>query len=210
MERLSSASTFFAPSQISKMGRPRHTGEYRIVYGGDIIHVLKTPGTDSVEALLTAMRDAARHFDGPYFNKIEVDKRDRDVIPYISAIPSGWLHNLRFAGTWPTWTVEEPAVFLHPDGQRVPGRIAIGYPVPPADPYRAECQALIDGIDGRVESFEADTPLTALQLAMASLAGKLRAFLAGGGRVLRPEGDADADLEALFGPMLRTDDPMVR
>jgi hypothetical protein len=177
--------------------------EYEIVYDGQVIHAWKMMGMDSVESLLSAMVDACHHFDGQYFNKIDADKRYRDVIPYMPAIPPEWLHHMRFAGTWPDWTAEQPAIFLHADGRRVTGRIALGYPLPAAGPYRASCRTLLDGIDeGRGERIEADMQLQALQLAMASLATRLRAFLAEGGRVLNPDGEGEADLEALLGPLM--------
>lgn len=183
---------------------PLHWCEYQIVYGGEVIHVWKMMGMDSVGALLSSMVDAARHFDGPHFNKIDADKRYCDVIPYISAIPPEWFHDMRIAGTWPTWIADEPVVFLYSDGRRVPGRIALGYPLPVAGPYRASCDTLLDGIDdGRGVMLEADTPFHALQLAMSSLATRLSTFLANGGRVLTPEGDGEVNLEAFFGPLLR-------
>src|SRR5690349_13223364 len=66
---------------------PIHWCEYEIVYDGEVIHAWKMMGMDSIESLLSAMADACRHFDGPYFNKIDADKRYRDVIPYMPAIP---------------------------------------------------------------------------------------------------------------------------
>lgn len=201
---------FFRPEPDLEEGPayyPLHWCEYEITYGGEVIHVWKMMGMDSVEALLSSMVDAVRHFDDPYFNRIDADKKYRDVIPYISAIPPEWFHGMRFAGTWPIWISEEPVIFVHADGRRVTGRIALGYPLPQAGVYRAECDTLLEGLDdGRGEPLEGDTPFQALQLAMASLATRLRTFIADGGRVLKPDG-GEVNLEALFGPPLREAEP---
>jgi hypothetical protein len=162
----------------------------------------KSSGMDSVAALLSAMVDAAGRFDAPYFNKIDADKKYRDVIPYITAVHPEWFHDMRIAGTEPNFTADEPVIFQHADGRRAAGRIALGYPWPGHAEYKPICRALLDGLDEhRGVTLEADTPFQALQLAMASLATRLRAFLAAGGRVLTPAGDADIDLGTLFGPL---------
>ena len=198
---------FFRPEPDPEEGPasyPLHWCEYRIVYGGEVIHVWKMMGMDSVDALLSAMRDAMNSFEGPHFNKIDADKKYRDVIPYIGAIQPAWLHNMRFAGTWPDWTAQHDVIFQHADGRDVPGRIELGYPLPGAGPYNPSCRASIDGLEKSYRvKMEAESPLHALQLAMASLATRLRTFIAGGGRVLTPDGGSDVNLEALFGPLMR-------
>lgn len=201
---------FFRPEPDPEEGPgyyPMHWCEYEIVYEGWVIHAWKMMGMDSVDALLRSMVDAVDHFDRPYFNKIDADRRYRDVIPYITAIPLEWFHDMRLAGIWPDWTAEQPVIFLHADGRRVTGRIALGYPLPPAGPYRASCRTFLEGLDeGRVDPIQADTQLQALQLAQASLASRLRAFIAGGGRVLTPDSQGDVNLEAIFGPLTRDRD----
>jgi hypothetical protein len=187
---------------------PLHWCEYEIVYGREVIHAYKESGMDSVDALLRAMRNAATRFDIPYFNKIDADKKYRDVIPYITAIPPEWFHDMRIAGTEPDVITEHPVIFQHPDGQRVPGSIALGYPSLGYAEIKPWCNASLTGLEDRPSwREEGESPFHALQLAMASLATRLRAFIASGGRVLKPEGDGDVDLEAFFGPLLADPPP---
>jgi hypothetical protein len=108
----------------------------------------------------------------------------------------------------PTWIAEEPFIFVHPNGDRMPGRIAIGKPhvTPEGD---ARCPMALDGCwyvgkDVVDKGVFGDNPLQALFLAM-SLAGQLmHDFLERGGRVLDPQEEVDVPLDAYFGPLLRS------
>lgn len=46
----------------------------------------------------------------------------------------------------PTWIAEEQVVFVHPDGRRERGRIAIAMPVQ-VDQNEAKCAVALDGFD---------------------------------------------------------------
>jgi hypothetical protein len=198
---------FFRPEPDPDMDPnlfPEYWCDYEIKYGGEVIHADKDQGMDSIGALLRSMVSAVRCVDNPYFNAIDGSKKYRDVIPYITAIPTEWFFDMRIAGTEPTWITEEQVLFHHPDGSRVPGHIAIGCPRTGYAEYKPYCNSSLTGLEDRYAArAEGDTPSHALQLAMASLATRLHAFIAGGGRVLKPDGDGEVDLEAIFGPLMR-------
>jgi hypothetical protein len=101
-----------------------------------------------------------------------------------------------------TWIAEEPVIFVHKDGRRAPGRIAIAAPVALAD--HCACEVALEGLDQPRRIF-GDSTLQALLLGAAFLGMQVQAFLKRGGKVLDDEGNELA-LRALFGPLLRLDD----
>jgi len=110
-----------------------------------------------------------------------------------------------------TWIAEERVVFLHADGRRTPGRIAIAAPV--EREQDCACVVALDGLEAGVTIF-GDSTLQALLLSAQYLGISLPGFLSRGGRVLWPpdHGDADGpetdlDLTDLFGPLLRQPKP---
>jgi hypothetical protein len=109
-----------------------------------------------------------------------------------------------------TWIAEEPVVFVHPNGTRTAGRIALGAPV--RREHDCACQVALDGMERSVAIY-GDSTLQALLLASRYLGMRLHDFLSRGGRVLYPpdadEGDdTDVALSALFGSFLREPDPV--
>ena len=118
----------------------------------------------------------------------------------------------------PTWIAEEPVVFVHPDGRRVAGRIAIGLPGPDGR-GASVCPVALDGLldVGEKPGIFGEGNLQALLLAARFAGGMLHDFLARGGHVImhgedEPDagvdgdgGDGDRDaaaLDATFGPLL--------
>jgi hypothetical protein len=105
----------------------------------------------------------------------------------------------------PTWIAEEPVVFVHPDGQRVAGRIAIGLPGPDGR-GASVCPVALDGLFdiGQKPGIFGEGNLQALLLAARFAGYTLHAFLSRGGRVVGPgePEDHDVPLSALFGPLL--------
>jgi hypothetical protein len=182
---------------------PTYWCEYSIRYGDVAIRIDKDCGMDATGALLAAIRMAVHRMDLPAFDAIDGSGRFGNVIPYLDAIPREWFEDMRYAGSDPEWTAEERVVFQHADGRRAYGRIALGYPKSGYDEHKPWCVAKLDGIDAdwRVGHIEGDTPFNALHLAIASLAARLRTFIADGGRVLDPDGDRDVDLTAFFGKL---------
>jgi hypothetical protein len=117
----------------------------------------------------------------------------------------------------PIWIAELRVVFVHPDGRRVPGRIAVGQPytlagADPAASYESHCPVEIDGVHSRLFPIVGEGTLGALLLGVQFLGSMLHDFVSRGGRVLYPNSDVplaeddsgvDVPLSALFGPMLR-------
>lgn len=97
------------------------------------------------------------------------------------------------------WIAEERVVFVHADGRRTAGRIAIGEPEPRG--RDACCEVALEGMERSYTLVGAST-LQALMLAIQLGGYRLHDFIAKGGRVLGPAG-GDVALEALFGPLLR-------
>lgn len=98
------------------------------------------------------------------------------------------------------WIAEEPVAFLHPDGRRETGRIAISVPVV-VSAGEAQCRVAMDGLE-RSARISGASPLQALLLALQFLGRRLHDFRARGGRVVDQGGDDDVALEAIFGPLL--------
>jgi hypothetical protein len=101
-----------------------------------------------------------------------------------------------------TWIAEEPVIFVHKDGRRVPGRIAIAAPVALAD--HCACEVALEGLDEPRRIF-GDSTLQALLLGAGFLGMQVQAFLKRGGRVVDADGN-DVALRSVFGPLLRLDD----
>lgn len=104
-----------------------------------------------------------------------------------------------------TWIAEESVVFVHPDGTRTTGRIALGMP------FRREdycvCDASLEGMERALE-IHGESTLQALMLASRHLGMRLHDFLSRGGRVVYPpnvaeDDDTDVPLSALFAELLR-------
>ena len=103
----------------------------------------------------------------------------------------------------PTWIADQAVVFVHADGRRLEGRIAIGTPY--YDERNAACAYSLDGLDpprDRVREIFGETTLQALLLTVQFVGTYLHGFVAHGGRVLHVDG-SELPLEALFGPLLR-------
>lgn len=186
---------------------PDYLCDFTITYGTTIIYSgfdrggPYGVGIDAVAALLSAARHASRRLRGRVFHAIDGSGRFGHVIPYLDAIPEEFFEDMLHAGTDPDVTAEERVIFQRADGNRVSGRIELGYPHRGWDVHKPTCRSWLDGLDERWTDHEADTPFQAHQVAMASLANRLRAFVDGGGRVLRPDGGAEVDLAGILGPL---------
>jgi hypothetical protein len=102
-----------------------------------------------------------------------------------------------------TWIAEQRVVFVHLDGTRHEGRIAVGTPVP--GPQDAQCPVALDV--ERTGPILGDRTLQALLRANRFLGMRLHDFMSRGGRVLCPNDEADVALDARFGPGLRGAEP---
>jgi hypothetical protein len=100
-----------------------------------------------------------------------------------------------------TWIAEERVIFLHADGRKVPGRIAVGLPVQ-EDASEASCCIEIDGIQYNHQAMIGTSTLQALLLAVRYIGWRLHEFLSNGGRVLDPD-EHEFTIDALFGPLLQ-------
>lgn len=106
----------------------------------------------------------------------------------------------------PTWIAEERVIFVHPDGRRSPGRIAVGLPVQ-VDPAESTCPIALDGFHTIPRPIHGGSNLQALMLAVRFLGMRIHDFLSKGGRVLDPDDDTDMQLQAFFGRLLADPDP---
>ena len=108
----------------------------------------------------------------------------------------------------PTWIAEQQVMFVHPNGDHRPGRIAVGLPF--QGPENASCPIDLDGLE-RCRPIHGDTTLQALLLGIRFLGMRLHDFLSRGGHIIFYPGDEpdehDGVLEALFGPLLRDPEP---
>ena len=101
------------------------------------------------------------------------------------------------------WIAELPVVFLHPNGRRADGRIAVGLPFV-VDERQASCPVALDGMDTLRMPISGGEPLQALLLAVRFLGARLHDFKTKGGRVLhRGDDECEVELDAFFGPLLR-------
>lgn len=108
-----------------------------------------------------------------------------------------------------TWIAEEPVIFVHPDGTRTAGRIAVGLPEFVDDDH-AGCAIALDGLHRFGGPMFGATPLQALMLGLQTVGYTIHGFLERGGRILDPDDDSDFHPEAYFGPLLRAPDPNAR
>jgi hypothetical protein len=187
---------------------PTYWCAFSIVYGEVVIYstgdLNRACGIDATNALLSAMRSAVSRMEIRAFDALDGSGRFGDVIPYLDAIPPEWWHDMRYAGSDPDWIAEQKVVFQRADGERIDGVIGIGCPSSGAPPdYPPSCDTSLYGLEEKRRiQITSDSAFHALQLAMASMATRLRAFPDAGGRVLTPSGDADVDLAAMFGPLV--------
>jgi hypothetical protein len=115
-----------------------------------------------------------------------------------------------------TWIAEQRLVFVHGDGRRVNGLVAIASPVLEPETGVASCAVALDGMHDRLSAaapmrIQGGGTLQALVLAVGFAGKMLRNFVDGGGRVLFPdegtgEGDVDVPIDALFGTLDANDD----
>jgi hypothetical protein len=98
------------------------------------------------------------------------------------------------------WIAEQRVVFVHADGRRVAGRIAVAAPTQSAE--NASCVVALDGLASS-HPIHWESTLQAMLLALQLAGWELHRFTASGGRVLDPDEDTDIPLEAIFGPLLR-------
>lgn len=93
-----------------------------------------------------------------------------------------------------SWIAETAAVFVHPNGERRLGRIAIGLPEQTEE--HASCAVALDGMDRPLPGplFGADT-MQALMIAVGYARRRVREFVASGGRVLHAGEDEDLDFD---------------
>ncbi len=91
-------------------------------------------------------------------------------------------------------------VFVHPDGRRCDGRIAVGLPYMVSD-VQARCPLVLEGLETFPPQIAGDSTLQAMLLAIRLAAVRLHDFRARGGRIEYPseEGGGDVDLDALYG-----------
>ena len=101
----------------------------------------------------------------------------------------------------PIWIASESVVFLHPNGDHVSGRIAVGLPAQ-IDATEARCKIALDGLDHIHIRIGGATPLHALLLGIQYIGMRLHSFRSKGGMVLTPD-DEPVNLEAMFGPLLQ-------
>jgi hypothetical protein len=100
-----------------------------------------------------------------------------------------------------TWIAELPVVFVHANGRREDGRIAVGLPFV-VDEHQKSCAVALDGMDRGGVISGGDT-LQALLLAVRFLAMRLHDFTSKGGRVLyRGDAGDEVPLDAFFGALL--------
>ena len=107
-------------------------------------------------------------------------------------------------GVTDTWIAKEEVVFVHPDGHRQAGRIAVGVPEQLSS-NEARCPISLDGLE-RTRPIHGASTLQALLLAIRFLGMRLHDFTSNGGRVVDADDD-DVPLEAIFGARLRDPDP---
>jgi hypothetical protein len=105
----------------------------------------------------------------------------------------------------PTWIAEAQVLFVHADGRRSAGRIAVGHPEQVGSD-EARCPIALDGLE-QVRQIHGASTLQALLLATRFLGMRLHDFLSKGGRVVEPDEDTDVALEAIFGVLLRGPEP---
>jgi len=105
-------------------------------------------------------------------------------------------------GMTPTWIAEERVLFVHADGRRSNGRIAVGLPtrMPTGE---AACPIALDGLE-RLPPISGESELQALCLALGLLGMRLHDFVSRGGRVLEASGEhEELPLAAVLGPLFR-------
>jgi len=100
----------------------------------------------------------------------------------------------------PTWIAERAVVFVHRDGRRSEGRIAVGQPYMVSE-VEARCPLVLQGLETFPPQIAGDSTLQAMLLAVRLAALRLHDFCGKGGRIEYPaeEGGGDVDLEGLFG-----------
>jgi hypothetical protein len=100
------------------------------------------------------------------------------------------------------WIVDEPVIFVHQNGRRTPGRIAVGMPRW-IDDFEARCAVALDGLEEIGIPACGSSPLQALVLGLQHLGYRLHDFQSRGGRVVYPDDNESMAIEAIFGALLR-------
>ncbi len=104
------------------------------------------------------------------------------------------------------WMAEEQVIFVHADGRRAAGRIAVGRPAW-IDDDLASCAVALDGLHQIPHEVYGATPLQALMLAMQMFGGLLHNFITKGGRILHDD-ESEFPAGAYFGGLLRAPQPI--
>lgn len=82
-----------------------------------------------------------------------------------------------------SWMADEEVVFVHADGRRVAGRIALGAPI--ASGREVSVEVSLQGIEPRLSTkIYGETTLQALMLGIRFMGYRLHDFLQKGGRVV--------------------------
>jgi hypothetical protein len=87
-----------------------------------------------------------------------------------------------------TWVADEQVIFVHPNGRRSPGRIAIGIPVRHGE-YEVRCAVSLDGLETIGIKACGSSPMQALMLGLQLLGYRLHDFVSRGGKVVGPDPD---------------------
>jgi hypothetical protein len=95
---------------------------------------------------------------------------------------------------------EEPVIWVMPDGERRPGRIAIGAPSKMGD-GEVRCEFLLDGLEP-TDSVSGGSTFEALILAVRLLGNRLHVFASRGGSVEHAGFHYDSWFRDLFGSLV--------
>jgi hypothetical protein len=96
-----------------------------------------------------------------------------------------------------SWIAEQDFLFVHPDGRRCPGRVAVSAPT--ASGAEAHCTVVLEGLLPHEMTMMGATTLHCLFLALWYLQTTLKGFLEKGWRVLDPVNEKEVPVAALFG-----------
>jgi hypothetical protein len=107
-----------------------------------------------------------------------------------------------------TWIAEQRVIWVFPDGERRPGRIAVGEPwVVPGGNGEARCACLLEGLEDTGDPLAGDGTFEALIIAVRFLGWRLHVFASHGGYVTRQDDFYPTRFKDLFGPLLADPPP---